>query len=136
MKKYSVILQEFDRRGPFSLKSLVETEADGLSVTLYDSNDSLLCIVFDYCLCYRRAESLDIFTELQAILSGGEGGQEIKSSFFRYHNNSDFSRWFHEQSVGKYANAGVHHYGIVTDDFALDVIGREPHVAIDLTAEK
>lgn len=105
----------------------VETEFKGITILLKEltPEENIVKIVFNSVLCQRITQE----TGRSRMF------HEYGITGFKTSKNSEFLRWFTEESFGIFDEWELTHYLIITEEHVIDVISGLP-VLVELTKER
>lgn len=119
MSRYVPILQQYAPVKLYDLEELSE-RAGVLELQLLDETQRLLRMSFSEHLAFRKAGESDALVTLDAIAATSHAGR----SFYLV-EDSEYLRWFVEQSHGIRQSESLVHITVVTIDDVIDVLTLE-----------
>jgi len=87
-----------------------------------EPNNQTLRITFDPSLVYRNIDEMDYMKSLHTF----QGREHLGKWALFTVENSDFVKWFNEESHGTHENENIVHYAVLTLNDCIDVISSQP----------
>lgn len=115
--------------GKYELMSL-QLDGDGLKLIFDDENIKVVVCYKETYLSFRCCDEGDRWKTVDNVLSK-EGGSFFKDKLFFKIENSEYKKWFMDETFGIWSEDDFEHHAYVTANDIVDVLaGREPEISV------